>query len=581
MRFLILSEISELKLKNDENYIVFEKCHEDFYSKKINKSKLQIYNPNILRKIDKNKSFDFCDKIYEKILKDISIELNKLHDVTLSYKSWEIIFGNWLRYFIWTCYERYTSINKTINNIDIKEILIKKNNNFEFHSRDTDGIYYNSIDDEWNSNLYYKVLKYLNIKNLRIFPYDSIKKEDNKYIIKKITFKDKILKSFLNIFKIINTENSAVVLNTYLPKFYEKLFEILLFQIPTYWDFGNINYKKYDYGMREKINLDYEKKTNIENFIRKNIKFFLPISTVESFEDIMEKSQNVGLPKNPKFIFTSNDYEHNEIFKFYVSKLSEKNKSNYYIGQHGVYFSDIRGDKLRSEFSTPNKFLTWGYSDSKKFIQSFNFATLGRKKYQNSKKKFKKFLITVMPMDYKIYPYSNMHYLEKGFSNVLDILKSSNEKITKNAVVRLHEIFKIRKGKFYLKKYFDDKSLNIDFGAEAFHKVRQNSRLTFFNYDSTGILENLSLNYPTICMWDDFDECISDDFIDKYRILIDAKILFLKRDDLKTHLNSVWDNIDEWWLDKKTQKCIELFNQNFNIQGNLSSLLNLKKICLN
>ena len=43
----------------------------------------------------------------------------------------------------------------------------------------------------------------------------------------------------------------------------------------------------------------------------------------------------------------------------------EKNKSNYYIGQHGVYFSDIRGDKLRSEFSTPNKFLTWGYSDSK------------------------------------------------------------------------------------------------------------------------------------------------------------------------------------------------------------------------
>ena len=200
MKFLILSEISELKLKNDENYIVFEKCHEDFYSKKINKSKLQIYNPNILRKIDKNKSFDFCDKIYEKILKDISIELNKLHDVTLSYKSWEIIFGNWLRYFIWTCYERYTSINKTINNIDIKEILIKKNNNFEFHSRDTDGIYYNSIDDEWNSNLYYKVLKYLNIKNLRIFPYDSIKKEDNKYITNKITFKNKILKSLFKYF---------------------------------------------------------------------------------------------------------------------------------------------------------------------------------------------------------------------------------------------------------------------------------------------------------------------------------------------------------------------------------------------
>ena len=65
------------------------------------------------------------------------------------------------------------------------------------------------------------------------------------------------------------------------------------------------------------------KKQNIENFMKK-YKVLPSISTVESFEDIMEKSQNVGLPKNPKFIFTSNDYEHNEIFKFYVSKLSEK-----------------------------------------------------------------------------------------------------------------------------------------------------------------------------------------------------------------------------------------------------------------
>ena len=106
-----------------------------------------------------------------------------------------------------------------------------------------------------------------------------------------------------------------------------------------------------------------------------------------------------------------------------------------------------------------------------------------------------------------------MNYLEKGFSNVLDILKFSDERISKNAVIRLHEVFKIGKGKFYLKKYFDNKSLNIDFGAEPFYKARQNSRLTFFNYDSTGILENLLLNYPTICMWDDFDECISDDFM--------------------------------------------------------------------
>ena len=29
---------------------------------------------------------------------------------------------------------------------------------------------------------------------------------------------------------------------------------------------------------------------------------------------------------------------------------------------------------------------------------------------------------------------------------------------------------------------------------------------------TTGILENLSLNYPTICMWDDFENNINKDF---------------------------------------------------------------------
>ena len=81
-------------------------------------------------------------------------------------------------------------------------------------------------------------------------------------------------------------------------------------------------------------------------------------------------------------------------------------------------------------------------------------------------------------------------------------------------------------------------------------------------------------------MWDDFENNISDKFKDKYKILIDAKILFIKRDDLIKHLNKIWDNIDKWWFDRKTQSYIKKFNQNFNIQGNLSSLINLKKICL-
>ena len=451
MTSLILSEIKKIKLNSNENFMVFEKYYKDFYDTKIRNLKLKIYNPNIIRKAHKNRSYNYCGKIYNEILTEVSLELNKLHDCNLSVKSWEIVFGNWLRYFIWICYERYTSITKTINHNKIKNIFVKENTSFIFASEDTSGIYENSINDNWNSNLYYKILRYLNINNLKVSNYSLAESQKKKYQPKKkIGLKRKIFNVILNVLSLIKFKNSGIVINTFLPLFHEKLFELLLFQIPRNWNFQNVKFKQYDNKKRESFNLNYEKKSSVENFIRKNIKFFLPISVVESFDDIMKISQSMGFPKNPKFIFTSNDFEYNEIFKSYVAKLIERKKINYYIGQHGVYFSDVRGDKFRTEFSTSDKFLTWGYTDSDKFIQSFNFPSFGRKKYYRTNKKHNKLLIVVSPMEYKIYPFYTTHYLENGLENVVEILKSSNKQITKNAIIRLHESYKVKRGEYLI-----------------------------------------------------------------------------------------------------------------------------------
>ena len=141
MTSLILSEIKKIKLNSNENFMVFEKYYKDFYDTKIRNLKLKIYNPNIIRKAHKNRSYNYCGKIYNEILTEVSLELNKLHDCNLSVKSWEIVFGNWLRYFIWICYERYTSITKTINHNKIKNIFVKENTSFIFASEDTSGIF--------------------------------------------------------------------------------------------------------------------------------------------------------------------------------------------------------------------------------------------------------------------------------------------------------------------------------------------------------------------------------------------------------------------------------------------------------
>ena len=42
--------------------------------------------------------------IYEKIIKDLSLNLNNIHSVKFSVKSWKIIFGNWLKRFVDICF---------------------------------------------------------------------------------------------------------------------------------------------------------------------------------------------------------------------------------------------------------------------------------------------------------------------------------------------------------------------------------------------------------------------------------------------------------------------------------------------
>ena len=94
-------------------------------------------------------------------------------------------------------------------------------------------------------------------------------------------------------------------------------------------------------------------------------------------------------------------------------------------------------------------------------------------------------------------------------------------------------------------------------GKKSFPSARASARLSFFNYDSTGILENPAPNYPTVCLWENVEDNINDQFFFKYKFLIEAKILFLDKGDLVNHLNRFWDNIDEWWLSKNTQENIQ------------------------
>ena len=108
-----------------------------------------------------------------------------------------------------------------------------------------------------------------------------------------------------------------------------------------------------------------------------------------------------------------------------------------------------------------------------------------------------------------------------------------------------------------------------------------NTRVTLFNYDSTGVLENLSLNMPTLFFLNNDLKHLNERSLEDYNLLINANILFTDIKKLITHLTNHWEDIDKWWQDEKTQLSIRKFNQKINWSGDKNSIRNLANLLKN
>ena len=276
------------------------------------------------------------------------------------------------------------------------------------------------------------------------------------------------------------------------------MLELLFFQSPSFYVNDELKESEIDNNLRGKISINADKK-NVENFIRENIYNYLPTTIIEQFSYIISNCEKI-YPKNPKFILTSLSQENDENFKFYTA-LKVEQKTPYFILQHGNTYIVEDFVQNRVEFETPNSFFSFGIANKNKVIKSFcNHLTL-RKKIKYNKNGFLHLLPS--PITTRISPYDRIIELNNGLRTLYEFEKKIGTELKNKILLRLHECFKAdERGEWYYKKYFKNfKTENIDFWTNNYFTNLRNSRVNVFFYDSTGILENLIYNIPTLAIW--------------------------------------------------------------------------------
>ena len=103
----------------------------------------------------------------------------------------------------------------------------------------------------------------------------------------------------------------------------------------------------------------------------------------------------------------------------------------------------------------------------------------------------------------------------------------------------------------------------VDSGRVNLIKLINKSKLVIHTYNSTGFLETLAANKPTIIFFNNTDYPLNIEAKKYFNYLKDANILFYNWKEAVLFLNNNYNSIDNWWNSNKTQDARNKFCSNF------------------
>ena len=522
-------------------------------------------------------------------LRDLEINLfpivvdriNQFHGTNHSIDFWKILIGPWFRRYLEVVYNRIKTIEQCLELYTINATILYEEQGSSLATNDLASFIKSCNEDVWNNILFGKILLY----------FDKRIEFENTIIINKDLIKNQITKkSFLQYLKgvlkkatsffVKNTD--AVIINSYLPIKEEIKLQLCLKQVPQFWQFPKIKVNnKFNKLTRKSISFLDTRESQSCNLVEKillNLIFdLIPIIYLEGFYDLKRTVMELNLPLKPEFIFTSNNFSTDEVFKYWAG-IQVENKTPYFVGQHGNNYGTSIYLNNSIEETTAFKFLTWGWvgKQKNKYLPAF-VLTLANKNIIKCNPNGGIALVEIHSSQ-RLTSWDDTFEHIIYFEDQKKFVRLLNQNIRKQLFIRLHSTSKILKWSDKARWNEFDPNIKLYDDFQTFSKIISTNRLIIFSYDSTGLLENLHFNIPTMAFWQNGLSHIIDEVKPDYQLLIDVGIIHLNAESIANKVNETWDNISTWWNSEKLQSarlkfCSKYAKHNENPVKNLKNIL--------
>jgi len=514
-------------------------------------------------------------RIFIEIFPKLCSSLNVLHGVDYSERFWRILLGSWFEHFIDVIINRVETLQECLKIYPINEVAVFSGTPISLASPNSHSAAFLYSDDRWNHQLTMLLLDKMPELKLEKIP---IREIDKLATLKSFSKSPKNFKMRLNhsIFAMYGKatsrfmrDNESVVISSFLSLKSEILLQALLRQVPKI-RVGEMFCSETKVNSDLRLRLSRETKDWGSNFFESLISELLfetiPTCYLEAFNELKLSADQRSFPSSPKFIFTSNSFEYDEAFKYYSASKSESG-SKIVHGQHGNNYGTHRYMNPSNEEVVCDKFLTWGWKgDLAQHTPAFILRNSG-KSHPRKKKRGKLLLIeTIEPIRFETWDTANQFkvYFEdqKKFVQLLDSEPKSQ------LLVRLASGSQWTNNSEDIQWNDFDSNIVLDDGFRNIRSLIQRSRLIIHSYDSTGLLETLSWNLPTLAFWQNGLEHLRDEVVQDFQALHEVGLLHFSATEAAQKVNEIWGDIDAWWGDHKIQNARKLFCSKYAVLNN-------------
>lgn len=548
--------------------------------------KYEIAHPIGSTNIDKDSLFELARGTEFELFPRFTEILNKVHGTQFSERYWKIVAGHWFRTATELIINRIITVQECLKHNSIQSITVFKGIEDSLVSPSFYDFSLRANEDKWNCYVLTKIIKILSP--------DGIKLEDVYYpdaknlevpkstspVFPRSSIKQRIYKILRKWAARLSRETDAVILSSYLPLQYEFLLGLALKQIPqwriplTLPSQPSVNIALRENLIKNLGNIDSKK---LEEITFKLILEMIPLNILEGFNLTKAAAETSDYPSKPRFIFTSNNFVYDDMFKMWLAGMVELGVP-YFAGQHGNNYGTDKYYQETIEEVTSDIFITWGWTRSlKQHVPAFVFKNVGKSVFLEEKRDRLLLVETMYTPRVKLWDQQNDfdNYMKEQFC----FINLLNLEIRESLIIRLFGGYRNMLGNEDQKWEDFDSQLRIDEGDIPIRNFWPTNRLIVYSYDSTGLIETLEANIPTLAFWQNGLTHLVEEAIPFYLLLVKAGIVHLTPESAAQKINEIWDHVDYWWWSDEVQNARREFCSQYARTSN-KPIRELKKILL-